>query len=84
MPKKMHPSEISDRARARACTRFNVHLRFGPFSKVNAPCATLEAAIAIRQSLWDEHGKEPLIYAIDDRDNSIHVDRALIAEIEAA
>ena len=89
MKTKAHPYEEFDRNRVAAAEKFNVHMRLGPFDKINQAASSLAEAIHHADNISANHGgKECIIYAITHDGMTVHVDRANIAaeriNIEAA
>ena len=72
--KKTQPADQADHDAVSTATKFNVHLRRSPTSKVNHEAATLADAIAAYDALRSEdENRRPIIYAITPAGVSIPV-----------
>ena len=72
--KKIHPADQADRDAVSTATKFSVHLRRSPTSKVNHEAATLADAIEAYDALRrDDENRRPIIYAITPAGVSIPV-----------
>lgn len=77
--KKIHPADQADRDAVSTATKFNVHLRRSPTSKVNHEAATLADAIAAYDALRSaDENRRPIIYAITPTNASIPVPQDMI------
>lgn len=78
--KKIHPADQADRDAVSTATKFNVHLRRSPTSKVNHEAATLAEAVTAYDALRSEdENRRPIIYAITPAGVSIPVPQDMIA-----
>lgn len=77
--KKIHPADQADRDAISTATKFNVHLRRSPTSKVNHEAATLAEAVAAYDALRSkDENRRPIIYAITPTNASIPVPQDMI------
>ena len=78
MQKKPHPADIADRAKIATATHFNVHVRNGPFEKINREAPTLAEAIKIADEMSIVSSKAAMIYAITPEKFTVFVPKDMI------
>lgn len=82
--KKIHPADQADRDAVSTATKFNVHLRRSPTSKVNHEAATLTEAVRAYDDLVSaDANRRPIIYAITPAGVSIPVPQDMLAAARA-